>query len=259
MSIKKGEFISTYYSDQRRCFLKADDKEYFCKNGTGSKDPTIDPKIWLMNEMLYSVFAEKIDLPIPEVKFLVNNNILYVGSEYLHNRVSLHLVDREHALQNLPNKIILTEIFLLDIFLFNSDRYGWNILVDKVGKVWAIDHDKCFMGDGKNDIHRFTNFSEKKLQYILDYTPYGLLNSIVLEPANIGRLMDFAKQLAFLLRMVTLEELSEKMPPEVFGLVNTDYFAKIKIWINFVAEFFDSRSNIEELVSKLKERGKLNE
>jgi hypothetical protein len=254
--VKKGEFLSTYYSDQRRCFLKSEGKEYFCKNGTGAKPNNINPKIWLMNEMLYSVFAEKIDLPIPEVKFLEHNNILYVGSEYLHDRVAFNLKPKDNALQNLPNKIILTKIFLLDIFLFNSDRYGWNILVDKVGKVWAIDHDKCFMGDGVNDTHRFNNLKEKRLQYILDYIPYNLLNIEVLDPANLGRLSDFAKQIAYILRLVTLEEIADKMPTEIFDLINKNYFEKLKVWVNYVADFFDNKENIVELVIILNSREK---
>jgi len=257
MVIKKGKFISTYYADKRRCFLSDNEKTYFCKNGTGSKDLSVNPKIWLLNEIIYSIFADKIDVPVPELKFFEHNETLYIGSEYLPERIAYNIKPDPNVFKSLPNKIVFTKIFLLDIFLFNSDRFGWNILVDKTSKVWAIDHDKCFVGDGKNDLHRFTNLPEKRLQYIMDYSPYKNLNNTVLDSANLGRLSDFSKQIAYLINQVTTKDFEEKIPTEIFSLFSVFDLTVLKAWAKLIVDFFDNKENINLLKEKMKEKGTL--
>lgn len=259
-NIEKAEFVKNHYNCTRRCYLKFNGEVYFSKSGFVDAEGKIDPKYWLMNEAFYYLTAQKTFLPMPEMKFLEYDSRIFIGSRYAPNRLSLHIFpDRKKYLYSPVNRVPLTKMFLLDIFLFNSDRTKDNILVDSVGKVWAIDHDKSFMGNGKTDLHRFTDLPGKRLKYILDYTPYNLLNNIILESANIGRITDISKQISYLINAVTLSDLEEKLPPDIFKLINAADIATLKAWAKLVVDFFDSRENIKLLKEKMKEKGTLDE
>jgi len=63
---------------------------------------------------------------------------------FIEHDPDLHYFTFEHELRQR-----LRSVVLFDLVVNNADRKGGHLLVDPVGKVWAIDHGLCFHADDK--------------------------------------------------------------------------------------------------------------
>src|SRR5438105_10610905 len=120
-------------------------KGTLCPKKKGQHNP-----IWLANEIVYAAFAEAAHLRMPAVCLLSYHGSYYFGSESLPGRNTLEALkpNLTTVMQIGDNLAQLVRAFLLDLALLNSDRTIKQVLVDKDGLLWFIDHDKSLWGDG---------------------------------------------------------------------------------------------------------------
>lgn len=264
--IEEGFFVNNYYDSIRHIYLKdKNDKVYFCKNDLCPITKVCNP-IWLINELFCYYQAKKVNLNVPEIKFLHYQNIFYLGFEYLKTRIDIPRSRKKlnKLIENKDNKIQLIKCVLFDMLVLNSDRKLWNVLSDSFenDKLFFIDFDKAIFGNGNKDLLRFTaSFEDKKRDYLTDYLACNEINELIFKEENIELIYE---QLIYLISNFNEEDIfcSYKwdlnnslidtfIRKYLYSVLNDEKINLIKermfLWKQFLLDFFSNRENIDVL------------
>jgi len=243
--MEQAKLFNTYYDCFRRKYLKdSNDITYFAKANICPKTKEIN-NYYLCNELIYNFIANKVNLRIPNYKLMTLDNNIYFCSEYLLSRQDLgrsgkKLDDVFLYYNNLRQ--ILTAL-ILDLALMNNDRAKWNILIDTEKNLYFIDHDKCLLGDGGLDKHRFSlGFEERFTNFLGDFLQYKDANSYLFYYWDL-----IGREILERLHSYYLEALlSVELDVKEYHL----YFNQLKIWWDFLFNYFskDNKHKLKELL-----------
>lgn len=236
IKINDGKFVKNYHKDVRKYFLEYDNKVYLCKNNIDAIDKTKKNNIWILNEIIYYYFSKKLNFLMPEAMLLNYNGELHFASQFIEEATEADLSNKIGSINIIP----LVACAILDLSLFNSDRYSHNILQDAYENIKFIDHDKAVFGNGTTDLHRFSNFTEKFDDYVCDYLPNKQLNSIV-----------FKKEYKWLLNeeLTIIISVLRSEKQNCLNFINSlDFWKTEKLTFSEITTYFN---NIEEWWEKL--------
>src|SRR5713226_9351600 len=135
-------------NSRRRLLRTADERIFLGKNTLCTKRPGEQYPTWLANEIVFAEFARTATLRTPDLRLLENRDFTFLGSEVLSDRKCLDSAAVIADLFTETNRSQLIRALLLDLALLNNDRTHKNVLRDRDGSLWFVDHDKSLWGDG---------------------------------------------------------------------------------------------------------------
>lgn len=220
-------------NNERRRTLRASDGNFYIGKNSYCKKTRSNTN-WLVNEIIAFEYAKASQVRVPEIKLLRCNDVVYLGSHFVPNRLSLKKgeVANRCIASDIPH---LMRALLLDLALLNSDRTAENTLCDGYGFLWFYDYDKALWGDGREleaqpagDLYRLDpSILDGKLEaYISDFLGFSEANAIAFAQERDNQLLE-----AFNSLQLTLEPLHLSVSKTPIEWMNADLFKRLESFL----------------------------